>query len=75
MHNIMSLNVLGIVFCFYFAYYLCYDQSVDAFQHFVENESDVSDSFEQPKIWSSLLEELTIKLVIFFFSIFASKAQ
>lgn len=63
MHNIMSWNVFNVVFYLYFAYYLCYDQSVDAFQHFVENESDMSDSFEQPKIWSSLLEEITIKLV------------
>lgn len=60
MHSIMLFNT---VFCLYFAYYLCNDQSVDAFESFIGNESDMHehDSFEQPKIWSSLLEELTIK--------------
>lgn len=56
----MSWNVIGYVIFLYFVYDIAYNQVVVASDG-VESESDVNESFEQPKIWSSLLEESALK--------------
>lgn len=56
--------MLSITICLSFAYHLCVTQNVDEFNLNAEdNSSAVDESFDQPKIWSDLLEEITIKLV------------
>lgn len=57
----ISWKLIGITL-FYFVYCLNYNCSTAvAFDVLDESESHSDESFEQPKIWSSLLEELTIK--------------
>lgn len=56
--------MFSITLCLAFAYHLCNAQSIDASDESgEENLSAFDESFDQPKIWSDLLEELTIKLV------------
>lgn len=56
----MSWNVIGYVIFIVFVCNIIFNRSVIAFDG-NESESDVDESFERPKIWSSLLEELAIK--------------
>lgn len=62
MDTVLSWKLIGITI---FVYYLNCNLST-AVAGNIESESDVHDSFEQPKIWSPLLEELAIKCVILF---------
>lgn len=59
--NLIGLTVMYVMYC-----WNCNHLMAVAIDVLDESESDdINESFEQPQIWSSLLEELTIKWVHF----------
>lgn len=68
MDNTRTWNVLSITLFLWFAYHLSAAQNVGTHDEGSDNGSNVPDNdssvaFEHSKIWSEILEELTIKSV------------
>lgn len=59
MSGVTVWNVICVTISIYFLYNN-FHNGIDAFE-IMQSESEIHDSFERPQIWSTLLEEMTIK--------------